>query len=47
MFLALLGGLAAHAGGAGVMMGATRVTFWGAPAMALTAGVESLFGTDA
>ena len=47
VFLALLGGLAAHAGGAGVMMGALRVTFWGALAMALTAGVGSLFGTVA
>ena len=44
VFLALLGGLAARAGGAGVMMGAVRVTFWGALAMALTAGVGSLFG---
>jgi vacuolar iron transporter family protein len=45
MFLALLGGLAARAGGAGVMAGALRVTFWGALAMAVTAGVGSLFGT--
>ena len=45
VFLALLGGLAAHAGGAGVTMGAMRVTFWGALAMALTAGVGWLFGT--
>ena len=45
VFLALLGGLAARAGGAGVAMGAMRVTFWGALAMALTAGVGSLFGT--
>ena len=45
VFLALLGGLAARAGGAGVMMGAIRVTFWGALAMALTAGVGSLFRT--
>jgi VIT1/CCC1 family predicted Fe2+/Mn2+ transporter len=44
VFLALLGGLAARAGGAGVLMGAMRVTFWGALAMALTAGVGSLFG---
>ena len=44
MFLARLGGLAAPGGGAGVMMGAIRVTFWGALAMALTAGVGSLFG---
>jgi VIT1/CCC1 family predicted Fe2+/Mn2+ transporter len=42
--LALLGGLAARAGGAGVMVGALRVTFWGALAMGLTAGVGSLFG---
>jgi VIT1/CCC1 family predicted Fe2+/Mn2+ transporter len=47
VFLALLGGLAARAGGAGVMIGATRVTFWGALAMALTAGVGWLFGTVA
>ena len=45
VFLALLGGLAARTGGAGVMMGAIRVTFWGALAMALTAGVGLLFGT--
>jgi VIT1/CCC1 family predicted Fe2+/Mn2+ transporter len=45
VFLALLGGLAAHAGGAGVVVGATRVTFWGALAMGLTAGIGSLFGT--
>ena len=47
MFLALLGGLAARAGGAGVTIGAIRVTFWGALAMALTAGVGWLFGTVA
>jgi VIT1/CCC1 family predicted Fe2+/Mn2+ transporter len=45
LFLALLGGLAARAGGAGVTIGAIRVTFWGALAMALTAGVGWLFGT--
>jgi len=44
-FLALLGGLAARAGGAGVTVGALRVTFWGALAMAVTAGVGALFGT--
>ncbi|MGD0509021.1 MAG: hypothetical protein ABSA27_14560 [Terriglobales bacterium] len=43
--LALLGGLAARADGAGVAIGAIRVTFWGALAMAVTAGVGSLFGT--
>ncbi len=45
LFLALLGGLAARAGGAGVALGAMRVTFWGALAMAATAGVGALFGT--
>jgi len=45
LFLALLGGLAARAGGAGVLLGALRVTFWGALAMAVTAGVGALFGT--
>ena len=44
-FLALLGGLAARTGGAGVTVGAMRVTFWGALAMAVTAGVGALFGT--
>jgi vacuolar iron transporter family protein len=44
-FLALLGGVAARAGGASVLRGAVRVTFWSALAMALTAGVGSLFGT--
>ncbi len=47
VFLALLGGIAARAGGAGVTIGAIRVTFWGALAMALTAGVGWLFGTVA
>lgn len=46
-FLALLGGLAAHVGGAGIVPGAIRVTFWGALAMATTAGVGALFGTVA
>jgi len=44
-FLALLGALAASAGGAEVTIGALRVTFWGALAMAVTAGVGALFGT--
>jgi VIT1/CCC1 family predicted Fe2+/Mn2+ transporter len=44
-FLAILGGLAARVGGAPVSVGAMRVTFWGALAMALTAGVGFLFGT--
>ena len=45
VFLALLGGLAARAGGAGVTVGAIRVIFWGALAMALTAGIGELVGT--
>jgi VIT1/CCC1 family predicted Fe2+/Mn2+ transporter len=44
-FLALLGGVAALAGGANAAAGAVRVTFWGALAMALTAGVGAWFGT--
>lgn len=43
--LALLGGLGASAGGAGVVRGATRVTLWGALTMAFTAGIGALFGT--
>ena len=43
--LALLGALAARAGGASVAVGAGRVAFWGALAMALTAAVGRLFGT--
>ena len=45
LFLALLGALAARAGGASVTPSAIRVTFWGALAMGLTAGVGALFGT--
>ena len=43
-FLAGLGALAARAGGAPILRGALRVTFWGALAMAITAGVGRLFG---
>lgn len=43
-FLALLGSLAARAGGSPVAKAAVRVTFWGALAMALTAGAGALFG---
>jgi len=43
LFLALLGGLAARAGGAPITVGAFRVTFWGALAMGLTAAVGSIF----
>lgn len=45
IFLGVLGGLAARVGGAPIVAGAARVTFWGALAMALTAGVGALFGT--
>jgi VIT1/CCC1 family predicted Fe2+/Mn2+ transporter len=44
VFLALLGGLAARAGGAPLTTGAFRVTFWGALAMGLTAAVGRIFG---
>jgi VIT1/CCC1 family predicted Fe2+/Mn2+ transporter len=44
-FLALLGALAAYAGGAPKIAGAVRVAFWGAFAMSVTAGVGALFGT--
>ena len=47
LFLALLGSLAARIGGASVMTAAARVTFWGALAMALTAGVGAVFGVTA
>jgi VIT1/CCC1 family predicted Fe2+/Mn2+ transporter len=43
-FLALLGVVAARAGGANVWVSAARVSFWGALAMAITAGVGKLFG---
>jgi vacuolar iron transporter family protein len=45
LFLALLGALAARAGGASVIPSIIRVTFWGALAMGITAGVGVLFGT--
>jgi VIT1/CCC1 family predicted Fe2+/Mn2+ transporter len=44
-FLALLGAVGARAGGAGVSRATWRVTFWGAMAMALTAGIGALVGT--
>lgn len=43
--LAILGGIAAQVGGAPILRGAFRVMFWGALAMAVTAGVGALFGT--
>lgn len=45
LFLAVLGVVAARVGGAPVLAGAWRVTFWGALAMGITAGIGSLFGT--
>lgn len=45
LFLALLGALAAYTGGARIITGIVRVTFWGALAMAITAGIGALFGT--
>jgi VIT1/CCC1 family predicted Fe2+/Mn2+ transporter len=45
VFLALLGGVAARAGGAGIGRAAARVTFWGALALAITALIGRLFGT--
>jgi len=45
IFLALLGGVAARAGGSRVALGALRVTFWGALAMGGTVGVGALVGT--
>ena len=46
-FLAVLGAVAAQVGGAALLTGAWRVTFWGALAMAATAGVGSMFGAVA
>jgi VIT1/CCC1 family predicted Fe2+/Mn2+ transporter len=44
-FLAFLGAIGARVGGANVLRGTARVTFWGALAMAITAGIGKLFGT--
>jgi len=45
LFLAVLGAVGAHAGGANMFRATVRVTFWGALAMALTAGIGALVGT--
>jgi vacuolar iron transporter family protein len=45
--LGAMGGLGASVGGAGIVKGAVRVTFWGALAMAATAGVGMIFGVSA
>jgi vacuolar iron transporter family protein len=47
LFLAFLGFLAARAGGSPIVASIARVTFWGALAMAITAGVGALFGVSA
>ncbi len=44
-FLAVLGAIGAGAGGSNILRATIRVTFWGALAMALTAGIGKLFGT--
>ncbi len=44
-FLALLGAIGARTGGANILRATVRVTFWGALAMAITAGIGKLFGT--
>jgi VIT1/CCC1 family predicted Fe2+/Mn2+ transporter len=44
-FLALLGAIGARSGGANVLRATVRVTFWGALAIALTAGIGAIFGT--
>ena len=47
LFLAILGLVAARAGGSPLLVSVSRVTFWGALAMGLTAGVGALFGVAA
>ncbi len=44
-FLALLGAIGARAGGANILRATVRVTFWGALALAITAGIGKVFGT--
>ncbi len=45
LFLAVLGAVGAKAGGAKILVATIRVTFWGALAMAITAGIGAVFGT--
>ncbi len=45
IFLALLGAVGARAGGASIWKPTLRVTFWGALAMAITAGIGHMVGT--
>jgi len=44
-FLALLGAIGGKAGGANILRATLRVTFWGALALGITAGIGKLFGT--
>jgi vacuolar iron transporter family protein len=44
-FLAVLGAIGAKAGGANILRATLRVTFWGALALGITAGIGKLFGT--
>jgi VIT1/CCC1 family predicted Fe2+/Mn2+ transporter len=44
-FLAVLGAIGAKAGGADILRATVRVKFWGALAMAITAGIGKIFGT--
>lgn len=46
VFLALLGAIGARAGGSAMLRPVLRVVFWGALAMAMTAGIGRLFGTS-
>jgi vacuolar iron transporter family protein len=46
LFLALLGAVGARTGGANLLRAAFRVTFWGALAMGVTAGIGAIFGTQ-
>jgi VIT1/CCC1 family predicted Fe2+/Mn2+ transporter len=47
LFLACLGAVGAKAGGASPLKATVRVTFWGASAMGVTAGIGAVFGTTA
>lgn len=43
LFLIVLGGLASYAGGANILKGSFRITFWGSIAMIVTTGIGKLF----
>jgi VIT1/CCC1 family predicted Fe2+/Mn2+ transporter len=44
VFLAVLGMIGAKAGGANIVKPTIHVTFWGALAMGVTAGIGEIFG---